>query len=38
MRWMEVLQEVRLMRFEETYGYWKKKSLSQDGWRAQFSF
>ena len=30
MRRMEVLQEVRLMRFKETYGYWKKKSFTQE--------
>jgi predicted DNA-binding protein (UPF0251 family) len=30
MRRTEVLQEVRLMRFEETYGYWKKKSFTQE--------
>lgn len=30
MRWTEVLQEVKRMRFEEAYGAWRKSKLSQE--------
>ena len=36
MRWAELLQEIRIMRFEEAYGVWTEKRLSQDGYSNEF--
>ena len=30
MRQTEILQEIRIMRFEEAYGVWTEKRLSQE--------